>query len=268
MALHRSQFEEETAVLPLEGGGYETSVSSSWGIGDNPNGGYAQIAGIRAVGHLLDRPDPLTITTHFLRPALGDALGHLDVAEVRSGRRTATGTATLQQEGVERLRTVAAFGDLSRVSGSSNHEIAPPPVVVSPVEDCPSRIELEQGIDLPILSRVDVRIDPRWAQGPVEQAEVTGWVRFVDEGPIDSIALALFADAFPPSIFSRFGRIGWVPTLELTVHVRRRPVPGWIRGRFRTRDLTGGFLVEDGELWDASGALVAQSRQLAVFAAD
>ena len=57
-----------------------------------------------------------------------------------------------------------------------------------------------------------------------------GWIRFADERPVDAAALTLFADAFPPPLFALVGRIGWVPTIELTVQVRRRPVDGWVLG--------------------------------------
>jgi acyl-CoA thioesterase len=56
--------------------------------------------------------------------------------------------------------------------------------------------------------------------------------------------------------------LGWVPTIELTVHVRCRPSTGWILGRFRTVDLIDGRMIESGALWDSSGMLVAQSRQI------
>ena len=71
-------------------------------------------------------------------------------------------------------------------------------------------------------------------------------------------------DSFPPTIFNAKLPVGWVPTLELTAHLRARPVPGWLRCVFTTRFVTGGFLEEDGELWDGTGRLVAQSRQLAL----
>jgi hypothetical protein len=72
----------------------------------------------------------------------------------------------------------------------------------------------------------------------------------------------LFADALPPPIFNVID-VGWVPTIELTVHVRARPASEWLRAVLRTRFLFGGLLEADGELWDDAGTLVAQSRQIA-----
>ena len=81
------------------------------------------------------------------------------------------------------------------------------------------------------------------------------------------MALLCAVDAFPPTAFNAHLPIAWTPTLELTSHVRARPVPGWLSCQFTTHFIAGGFLEEDGEVWDASGRLVAQSRQLALVPA-
>lgn len=159
---------------------------------------------------------------------------------------------------------LAAFSELDR--GAESPKLTIPPADIPSPDACRSRTTLIQGVDVALTSRLDVRIAPPVAASEaVDQAEVAGWVRFADGRPPDTTALVLFADAFPPSVFSRFGRVGWVPTIELTVQVRRRPVPGWIAARFRTLDLADGRLVEDGELWDEAGNLVARSRQLALL---
>ena len=55
-------------------------------------------------------------------------------------------------------------------------------------------------------------------------------------------------------------------TIELTVHIRARPAPGWVACRASTRHVIGGYHEEDFEIWDSTGALVAQSRQFALLA--
>jgi acyl-CoA thioesterase len=134
-----------------------------------------------------------------------------------------------------------------------------------PPEACPGRSAPAQGVGLPILQRLDVRLHPDDAvPGAAGRAELRGWIRFTDGRAPDALACLLMADAFPPAVFGLLGMVGWVPTIELTVHLRRRPVPGWLLGRFWSHDLSDGRVVEDGALWDASGQLVVQSRQLAL----
>ncbi|MFS2293679.1 MAG: thioesterase family protein [Actinomadura sp.] len=57
-------------------------------------------------------------------------------------------------------------------------------------------------------------------------------------------------------------------TLEATVHVRRRPAPGWLACRAATRHITGALCEEDMDIWDSAGNLVAQSRQLTLLTPD
>ena len=119
-----------------------------------------------------------------------------------------------------------------------------------------------------LMGRFDLRLHPEdagFALGkPSGKPLFRGWLRFQDDEPVDAFGLILAADAFPPTVFNANLPIAWTPTLEMTAHVRAVPEPGWLRCRFSTRFITGGLLEEDGELWDASGRLVAQSRQLAL----
>jgi acyl-CoA thioesterase len=199
-----------------------------------------------------------------VRPATSDAEGTITTRIVRSGRSATYATATLVQDATERLTVAAVLADLSTPVGT----MPDPPITVvapemPPPEACVDRGDLDQGIELPLLSRVDVRVR---ADAAVD-ATVDGWVRLRDGSPPTSTTLPLFADAFPPALHATIGRVGWVPTLELTVHVRRRPQPGWVQAHITCDDVASGLMVETGSLWDSSGALVARSRQLGMLLA-
>ena len=87
---------------------------------------------------------------------------------------------------------------------------------------------------------------PGWARGePTGETELAFWMRFRDGRDADPIALTA--------------------PIELTVHVRARPAPGWVACRASTRHVIGGYHEEDFEIWDSAGALVAQSRQFALL---
>lgn len=111
-----------------------------------------------------------------------------------------------------------------------------------------------------------LKLDPStlgWALGqPSGKGEMRAWFGLADGRDPDPLSLLLAVDALPPTAFE-IGLKGWVPTVELTVHVRCRPAPGPLRVSITTRNLAGGFLEEDAEVWDSADRLVAQSRQLA-----
>ena len=221
-----------------------------------------------ALARVSPHPDPLSVTTHFLRPGTAGVDAEVVTEVVRSGRTITTARAALAQNGTTRLEVVAAFGDLSAAPDVDAPAMTPSIPAIPPPERCLERSGLEQGIELPILDRLDVRIHPDQARaGEAGEAVVSGWIRLADGAAPDTRSVVMFADAFPPSLFGALGAVGWVPTVELTVHVRSRPAPGWILGRFTTDDLNDGRMIEDGALWDETGALVARSRQLGLLLA-
>jgi acyl-CoA thioesterase len=262
-----SQFDDDTRVTPAgptEDAAFAGQVHPAWNIGDNPNGGYllalvAQALRQRTPAH----PDPLSITVHYLRPGLPGQPCRIHTQLLRSGRTLSTVRATLSQDGSARLEVLAAMGSLGAPEASPQLTL-PPPEMPSP-DACLPRSAPAQGVALPILQRLDLRLHPDDARpGAVGAARLRGWVRFIDGREPDALACLLLCDAFPPAVFGLLGLVGWVPTIELTVHLRARPAPGWMIGRFTAQDLADGRVIEDGALWDARGRLVAQSRQLAL----
>lgn len=257
-------FAAATRVERADGDRWTTAIAPGWDIAGNANGGYLLVLAARAMAEAADRPDPVTLTAHYLRPGKpGPAEVH--AACVRSGRSFATTTAALVADGAPLLHALATFGDLEAATGPERVDAAPPELPAP--EDCAAqRAGPEAGP--PFMAQVDLRLHPDDAgfrRGePSGEPRVRGWFRLRDASPIDSLGLLLAVDAFPPTIFNARLPLGWAPTLELTAHVRARPAPGWLRCAFTTRFVTGGFLEEDGEVWDSAGRLVAQSRQLAL----
>ena len=260
------EFDNDTAVTWVETSGvtsvWTAELSAGWNIGANPNGGYVLAVAGRAIGATRPQhPHPLSVTAHYLRPAQpGPATITVEMA--RTGRKHSTASATFVQNSKERIRVLATFGDLSAQEGPTRVEAEAPQIPA--MDRCISRGSLSDDGST-IAGRVNALLDPRlgWTQGtPGGTAALTGWISFKDDRPADPLSLLFFADAFPPALFDWLPEKVWLPTIELTVHVRGKPAPGPLRGVTRTRFLMDGYLEEDGELWDSSNRMVAQSRQL------
>jgi hypothetical protein len=272
-----SRFDRDTAVAPVGDGRYQGTIDPGWAVIDGaaPNGGYVMALAARAMRDPLPHPDPVTLTAHFLAPPEpGQVL--IDIEVIRSGRRHSTVTARVVQDDRERVRLLGTFADLSVAYGDDPRVDRSPPAY-PPIEDCVDATTT--GADRastggypapPILLRFDHRM-PRemttWADGlPLGRGQVGGYVDWADGGPMDTLGLIAVADCYPPAVFNTGdSSLRWVPTIELTVQIRRRPAPGYLTTRFTTEAITaGGYLEEDGDLWDADGRLVALSRQLAL----
>ena len=257
-----------TAVTKVGEGRYSATIAGDWDIGGNANGGYLIALAARAMVDATGRP-PLSLTAHYLAPGRpGGATVEVDV--LRAGRRTATAAARLlTADGAAAMALLGTFGDQTP-GGPAVVDGVPPEL--PPYDEC---IRLEPpAVGSGFGQRVAVRQRPKdsgFREGrPSGVAEVCGWFRYPAEPsttePFDVFDMLLATDAFSPVCFNRPEfPVGWAPTLELTVHVRALPAPGPLRCRFRSRFMQDGMFEEDGEVWDSTDRLVAQSRQLALI---
>lgn len=259
------QFDDDTQVTQLDERRWSAEISPAWSIGTNPNGGYVLAVVLAAVAEAVDHPHPLSTTAHYLKPAAtGPAEIHVDVH--KRGRRQSVLSAALVQDGVERVRVLTSCGDLEAFAGPTMVTATPPdlpppaecvgrpPAVIDTLPEIARRFEILSPEGSPMVA---------WPAGAASEAVLEGWIRFTGGREPDVAALPLLADAFPPPALL-VAAASWIPTLELTVHTRGIPAPGWLRARFVTRAMVDGLLEEDGELWDSENRLVAMSRQLAL----
>ena len=84
-------FDVDTAVVADGPDRFTATVTDRWhALGGGPNGGYLAALCVQALAQIIDFPDPLVMSTSFLRRArVGAAELHTQL--LRSGRRIATG---------------------------------------------------------------------------------------------------------------------------------------------------------------------------------
>lgn len=260
------RFGRASAVRALGDGRFAAEIAAGWDIAGNADGGYLLAIAARAVTSVTGTPDPVTVTAHFLAPGRpGPATVTVDL--VRRGRRHATAgfrlTSGPPDDPVVHLVGVCTTTDLAGATGPVRVDAVPPDL--PPVDDCVA-VEPGDPFPPPFMAQVDVRLHPDdlpfRAGGRSGSPRVRGWFRLRDDEPVDGLGLVLAVDAFPPTSFNTDLPVAWTPTVELTAHVRARPAPGWLACAFVTRNIAGGYLETDGEVWDGRGVLVAQSRQL------
>lgn len=265
-----SEFDRDTALTRRMPGVYDIDLSAGWTIIGAVNGGYLLAVLGRALADALPHDDPFTISAYYLTASQpGPAVVRTDV--VRTGRTLSTGQASLFQhddEGreIERIRVLASYGDLDSLPDDVRTTAKPP--AIPPIDQCFGPQDAPGPVPggSAITDRLFLKLDPAtlgWALGaPSGNGEMRSWFGLADGRDADPFSLLLAVDALPPTAFE-MGLKGWVPTVELTVHIRCRPAPGPLRVAITTRNLAGGFLEEDAEVWDSADRLVAQSRQLA-----
>ncbi|HSQ36580.1 MAG TPA: thioesterase family protein [Acidimicrobiia bacterium] len=256
-------FEQASAVRRVGQTTWAGEVVPGWDIMGNADGGYTLAIAARAAAEAAERPDPVTVTAHYLAPARPGPVS-IEARVVRRGNRFATVAATLVSAERPLLALLGTFAELGGYDGPERVDAAPPPLPMP--EECVLVVPTET-FPPPFMGRVELRLDPAddVFGGMAGPPRVSGWFRFPAGEAVDTLGLLVAVDAFPPTVLRSGLPFGWVPTVELTAHVRARPEPGWLRCAFTTRFITGGFLEEDGEVWDGSGRLVAQSRQLALL---
>ncbi|MGA3488493.1 thioesterase family protein [Micromonosporaceae bacterium DT55] len=260
-----SAFDTATGVSRDGDGVWRADLAPDWDLGTGIlNGGYLlSVVGRAAV---LDSPHehPVALAAGFLRPARADR-ATLHVSTAPPGRTTAHATVGLADSTGTLISAQVTTATLTAVEAAGSRPDA------TPVEKCLPLTEegarSMPGVPFPGLMRqVETRLDPvtaGWVFGkPADEPVHRAWVRFADGRDPDPLALVLFADVLPPTGFA-LGRMGWAPTVQIQVLVRDLPAPGWCLVETRGGEVRDGWVDEDCRIWDSTGRLVAQARQLA-----
>jgi len=258
-------FDQDSRVVAAGSPGeFAAELTSRWnGTAGAVNGGYMLAICTRALALGMPFPDPVVVSGFFLRPGTAGPV-RIRTSVIRAGRTTAFGESVLVQNGKEVVKATAAFARLDPESRDGlAYTDGAPPDLPSPGE-CVAVPVASFGL-ASIAERIEFRSAelPGWFLGrPSGRPASSFWMRFTDGRDADLLALPLLVDSTAPSVLELGAGS---TTIQLTVHLRARPAPGWLACRAVTRFVSGGYHEEDFEVWDSAGVLVAQSRQLALI---
>jgi len=251
-------FDEDSRVVAAGSSGeFAAELTSRWnGTAGAVNGGYMLAICARALALGMPFPDPVVVSGFFLRPGTAGPAA-VSASVIRSGRSTAFGEAALTQDGQDSTgQHGTGQGGLVFLDGT-------PPALPPPAE-C---VGVPVGVFglASIAERIEFRSAelPGWFLGrPSGRPASEFWMRFADGREADRLSLPLLVDSTAPSVLELGAGS---TTIQLTVHLRAHPAPGWLACRATTRFVSNGYHEEDFEVWDSAGTLVAQSRQLALI---
>jgi hypothetical protein len=265
-------FTEVSSISPAGDGRYDGAVHPSWTIAGKPNGGY--LLGMLSRAALAEGacagsgyPHVIAASAHYLRsPDPGPVV--IEAALLRGGRSASQVSARMRQDGKACIEALITASELDENSKPHWDAGAPRPGDAS-WDDCVPLPGIGPGgFPVAIMEQAEVRLDPRslgFAAGqPSGRGELHGWLALPHGEAFDPVSLMYATDSFPPATLD-IELSGWVPTLELTVYVRALPAPGPVRVLQRAQLVDGQRVDEECYVWDQTGRLVAQGRQLAAI---
>ena len=257
------QFDQDIRSVEQEPFTFSGRITDNWSVNGIPNGGYLLAMMAEAMMQHSEMKSTPVVTANFLnRCEPGDV--NVLIEKMSTSRQFDRFQAGLFQNAKEKIRAFGTFAKDSNACSLERYEAGAPHI--TGLKKC---VPIPEIPGYTIFSRMDVRLDPGcagWMTGNLSEAsENKGWIKFIDDRPFDIPSLLLIADSFPPAVLSSQGMVAWVPTLEMSVNIRKIPTTAWLKCIFKTRFITCGLLEEDGEIWDQTGSLIAISRQIAQY---
>lgn len=239
-------------------------LTPSWMQGRTAFGGITAALALAAARRSLpDLPALRSMQVAFLRPILEEVT--FEVTLIRAGR-----TASFVQ--VDCLSDAALGARISFVFGADRpsqivHDYAPVPDMPAP-EDCERLVRKSRAPNF--FGNFDAAmIDGDPLISGSDRPELIVWSRVADTaGVTPEIALICNADSMPPAAMTTFTESAPISTITWSLDIARMPAHAdWIWTRTTSKQAAHGYSVQDMELRDRDGSLVASAQQMvALFA--
>ncbi|MFT3716819.1 MAG: thioesterase family protein [Gordonia sp. (in: high G+C Gram-positive bacteria)] len=224
-----------------------------------PDDDLTGVTALAVSSDYLAAPDPSQVDVKVRVTKRGRTVNLVHVDVVQNDRLMVSSAVTLgrQDHGEPRYRHRTPLHELP----------AEPPTDALHIDGTPL------GEVMHLAPALDLALDPGCfplMRGETGDPVTRGWTRPKDAADQPSTMgldfPVLVCDLSPPVVMN-LGLVGWAPTVQLTTYVRRTPAPGWLRFQASSNEVGQSMFAEDHTVLDATGAVVAQSRQLALIPA-
>lgn len=259
---------------------YRIDIDPVFTIGPKVHGGALQVisahAARRAFAETAPDPDasgaadlvPVAVSSEYL--GAPDPAGVDVVAWIRKrGRRISVVDVEIAQNGRTLVHSSVTLG---RADTGQARYVAPGELGTMPAEPVEGGLAVQNSPMAAIINMVsvlDLVFEPRsvpFVHGDVGEPLIRFWARPIGADP--DVFFALLSGDLSAPVVMNLGVFGWAPTTQLTTYVRRVPAPGWLRVEASTAEVGSKWFSEDHRILDSTGALVAESRQLALVPTD
>ncbi|HEX4109507.1 MAG TPA: thioesterase family protein [Solirubrobacteraceae bacterium] len=256
-------FDRATALQPAGEDRLALAFDRAWWGGVGPHGGY--LAGLLARAAIAVADPALTLRSlglHYLDRGL-EGPAEIEHRTIRQTRTSQTVQLTLLQDQKPLVLAVAGLSPPRHGPELTDHPMPDvPPATQVPVT------RFAEHMDPPPAFSDHFELRQCLGPAPFTEADhalTGGWLRFIDEQPLDAPRAAAMMDTWWPCLWGRLAVLPRMPTLDLTIHFRRSlpATSAPVLASFRSRLSVDGYADEEGELWSADGELLVQSRQLA-----
>ncbi|GAB4589397.1 thioesterase family protein [Nocardia sp. IFM 10818] len=251
-------------------------IEPTWTIGTKLHGGTMVAGSAAAATAWLRRtaPDhaamfPIAASTDFLG-APDPGVVEYEVRTRKIGRQICLIDASLIQNDRTLVHTAFTFSHLDDTTPAYTADHAGDMPAEPPADALAYDENNPMGKIVHVAQGSAAAIDTKWARfltGEQSEPRLRLWIRprpGDEQDPDVAAYFAMMAADMSPPVPMNLGHFGWAPTVQLTTYLRRRPAPGWLRVIAHSREVGGRMFDEDQLVIDSTGALVAQSRQLAL----
>jgi acyl-CoA thioesterase len=261
-------FDSAIALQPQQGGGCMGRTSAAYA---NMIGPYGGITAAQCINAVLQHPqrlgDPVALTINFAA-AVADGEFEIRPRAARTNRSTQHWTVEMLQQG-EVVVTATVVTALRRQTWGG-HEARMPQVPTA--GDTPRTAR--HGVEW--LHRYDMRflegmIPSSWKGEQQDSSLSRLWVRDEPPRPLDFASLTALADVFFPRVWLRRARLTAIGTVSMSVYFHAdaptlaQVGSGHLLVQAQGQGFGGGYFDHSGQLWDASGTLLATTHQVVYY---